>query len=318
MDTPMNAVTHAAPSLSAWTQLRTLLLREWMQHRFGWTMMLLIPFALAVVSVPVMQFPPPGSEDRPPDVAIPMIVALASVLGTAAVMLVVATVASLIFAIASPRRDHGDRSIEFWMSLPVPHSASLGLPLGLHLLVVPAAAMMIGWLLGHALALLVAMRLGVLAEWAALPWGGLFVATLAIAARIAGGMVLAALWFAPLLMLVVLAYALLKLWGEIALGAAFIVAAVAESRFGIRTVGGWFASMAEGAATAFPIGDSSGSNITPETLPEDLVRMPGLLVVDFGRSLVELASPTFIGGLVVAGALFAVLVVWRQRGGGMG
>jgi ABC-2 type transport system permease protein len=311
----MNAVT----SLPVRAQLRTLLLREWMQHRFGWTMMILVPFAIAVLAIPVSSFQTAdmASGEGPPPEALPIIAALAGVLGTASVMLVIATVASLFFAVDSPRRDHRDRSVEFWMSLPVPHSASLGLPLALHLLVVPAAAMMIGWVLGHAIALLVAMRLGVLAEWAALPWGSLLPATLAITARMASGMVLAALWFAPILMLAVLAYALLKLWGEIALVAALVVATIAEQRFGIRTIGAWFEAMGQGVVSAFPLGGSEGSSITPETLPEDLVRMPGLLALDFLRSLGDLASPTFLGGLVVAGALFAALVVWRQRAGGM-
>lgn len=311
----MNAVS----SLPVWTQARTLLLREWMQHRFGWTMMVLIPFAIAVLIVPVASFQSAdmAAGEGPPQEAIPLIIALASVLGTAAVLAIVATIASLLFAVTSPRRDHGDRSVEFWLSLPVPHSASLGVPLGLHLLAIPALAMLAGWVLGHALSLLIAMRLGVLGEWAALPWGDLFPAMLAITLRMGAGMVLAALWFAPILMLVVLAYAVMRLWGEIALVAAMVVATIAEQRFGIRTIGAWFEAMGQGVVTAFPMGRTDGLNITHESMPGDLARMPGLLARDFGDSLAALASPVFAGGLIVAAALFAVLVLWRQRSGGM-
>lgn len=304
------------PALPFRTQAKTLLLREWMQHRFGWAMMILVPLVIAALTIPVAQFSPAAEGEGPEPQAIPLIVALAGVLGSAGVLATVAVIASLIFAVTSTRRDHGDRSVEFWLSLPVPHSAALGVPLGVHLLVVPTLAILAGWVLGHAISLLVAMRLGVVGEWLALPWGGLLLGTLSIAVRMAVGLMLSALWFAPLLLMVVLAYALLRLWGLIALAALFVVGAVAEARFGIRTFGAWLEAMAEGVTTAFPGGPSHGLNITAETLPEDLLRMPSLLVTDVLHSVAALASPVFAGGLLVAAALFYALVVWRQRGAG--
>jgi ABC-2 type transport system permease protein len=46
-------------------------------------------------------------------------------------------VTSLFIALGSPRRDHGDRSIEFWLSLPSGHGESLAAPMLVHLLLVP-------------------------------------------------------------------------------------------------------------------------------------------------------------------------------------
>ncbi len=308
---------NATPALSAWSRTKTLLLREWMQHRFGWTMMLLIPFAIAVLTIPVANYSVDSPGEGPPPEAVPLIVTLASVLGTAAVMAVVAVIASLIFAITSPRRDHGDRSIEFWLSMPIPHSASLGVPLAVHLLLVPAIALLIGFGLGHIIGFVVALRLGVLGDLPNLPWGSLYVAMLAVAVRMAAGLALAALWLAPLLMLMVLAYALLRLWGHIALAAATAVLATLESSFGVRTLGRWIESIFQGVASAFPHGNPEGMAFTAKTLPDDMARMPMVLIGDFLSSLAALASPTFIGGAALATALFMALVVWRQRGAGM-
>jgi hypothetical protein len=55
---------------------------------------------------------------------------------------VILWVSSLIIVSGLARRDHGDRSNEFfWMSLPVGHGTSLAVPLAVHLLLVPAAVL---------------------------------------------------------------------------------------------------------------------------------------------------------------------------------
>ncbi|WP_205702797.1 hypothetical protein, partial [Rubrivivax rivuli] len=51
---------------------------------------------------------------------------------------------SVIIVAGMARRDHSDRSVEFWLSLPATHSASLAAPLVVHLLLVPAAALLAG------------------------------------------------------------------------------------------------------------------------------------------------------------------------------
>jgi hypothetical protein len=122
-------------------------------------------------------------------------------------------VTSLFIATATPRRDHADRSIEFWLSLPTSHSESLAAPLLVHLLLVPAAALLAGLACGLVVSLVTVGRVVSLGEWFSLPWGSLAMGMAALVARVMAGLPLATLWMLPLLLAAMLANAFFKRWG---------------------------------------------------------------------------------------------------------
>ena len=297
-----------------------LMQREWLQHRFAWAMMTLLPIALAVLPLSF------GSVELDDDVLsrtgpeLALLLGTISVVATMAVIFMLVWVTSIFITTSLPRRDHADRSVEFWLSLPTGHGESLGVPLLVHLVLVPAAAVLIGLLGGYAISLVLVSRFAGLGQWLELPWGSLIAATLALAGRVIAGLPLAALWLLPLVLLAMLANALFKRWGLPVLAVGLgLSSLVLKSVFGqdalMRAIGKL------GATAGTSIMGASGQNITFSDHPapaENLAALPGWALHDLGAALKDLASLQFAAAMVVSGLLFAALVLWRQRGAGGG
>ena len=105
-------------------QFRTLLLREWMQHRRGWQVLMAVPLVvLALVAVFGTLHVQVEDLDVGPDAPGPLPMALAAVAGVGMLSLGLAWAASMLQSPGLARRDVQDRSIEFWLSLPTSHSS---------------------------------------------------------------------------------------------------------------------------------------------------------------------------------------------------
>ncbi len=194
-------------------RFKTLLLREWMQHQRGWWVLMALPFVLIVVAGLFGQVQFDLNDHGRVDVPPPVAVALAAWVGLGAVTLLLAWLASMLQSPGLARRDAQDRSIEFWLSLPIGHAQSLGATLLMHLLLWPWLALLVG-LAGGAVAslLIVSKAFGVVA-WFALPWATLVPALLMLALRVMLGVLLATLWLSPLILGTMAASAWLKRWG---------------------------------------------------------------------------------------------------------
>ncbi len=287
----------------------TLLHREWLQHRFGWTLLTLVPMSLAVL---LLSFGQIELDDN----AFPAFVALASIAATTAVTFAVLWLAAIILMTGLARRDHADRSIEFWLSLPTSHVQSLAAPLLMHLVLVPAAALLAGLAGGYIVSLVVVSRLMGFAAWMALPWGDVVAATLALAARVLVGLPLATLWLLPLMLMVVLATAWFRRWGWVVLAVAFGLGNLATQYwFGSPLLNDALAALLRQAGQAL-IASSAykfGAQQPGELLAR-LQALPGWALSDLAGALRSLASPLLAGGLLVSAGLFALLVDWRRRG----
>lgn len=297
--------------------LKALLQREWLQHRLGWTLLVALPFGLALLVASFAQVEVEGARLPSPD-AMPAMVALAATAGTTIVLFAIAILTSFVILSGLARRDHGDRSIEFWLSLPVSHSAALGVPLATHLLLVPAAAIGIGWLAGQVLGLLAVSRLAGVGGWLALPWPELLAATLALALRLLAGLPLAVLWVLPIVMVLVLLGAWFKRWGWIVLLVGFGVASLFDQLLSGRR---WLADavvelMRQGGRALLGAGGQGLRIEGGGDVIGSLRLLPGVAWHDFVAALGALASPWLAGGLLVAAGCFALLVQWRQRGAG--
>ena len=189
----------------------TLMLREWMQHRRGWMVLVALP-ALIMLGIGLsghMEIQFDGSESL--NGPLPVAGALAAV--CTLLTLFLAWGAALLQSPSLARRDVQDRSIEFWLSLPVGHVQSVGATVLTHLLLLPWAAIAFGLTAGLVTSLLVVASLfgpGAIVE---VPWGLLLAAGVAAALRLALGVLLASLWLSPLILGTMAASAWLKRWG---------------------------------------------------------------------------------------------------------
>ena len=297
-----------------------LMQREWLQHRFAWAMLIAVPLALAVLplSFAEIEFNAEMAGRSAPDLA--ALVAMISIVATTAILFLLVWVTSLFLMSSLARRDHADRSIEFWLSLPTGHAESLAVPLLVHLVLVPAAALLAGLLGGYAVSFLMVSRFVGVGEWLALPWGALLAGTLSMGVRVIAGLPLATLWLMPLILLAILSNALFKRWGLPVLAVALGLGSVVLQRvFGQPILGELMSALSRGAGLSLAGASGQDMTINERTSPaQALAEMPAWAAHDLLAALREAASPLFLGALVVSAGLFFAVLLWRQRGAGSG
>jgi len=301
-------------------KFKTLLLREWMQHQRGWLVLLALPLLL-VVGFGLFGQLHFDMEDGQPDLPLPMGAWAAATLGTAGLTLLLAWAASLIQAPGLARRDMQDRSIEFWLSLPVSHSQSLGATLLMHLVLWPCLALLVGVAGGLLASLLIVSKLFGIGAWFSLPWGALVPALAMLVLRLMLGMVLATLWLSPLILGTMAASAWLKRWGlPVVVGGIVGGGLVLEKVYGNPIVWQTLQLLGERASQALMVADRSGGGPKGLVIHSDsdlegvLGIVPGWLLHDAGSALAQLASPAFLAAVAVAVLAFGALWLRRQRG----
>jgi hypothetical protein len=294
-----------------------LMQREWLQHRFGWALMAGIPLLLAAALVAFGQVELGADLVEKAGPNLPLMMAAVSIVGGTAVIFLVVCFSAWIIVAGLARRDHADRSVEFWMSLPVSHTQSLAVPLLVHLLLVPAAALLVGWVVGHLISLLMVGRMAGLGAWFALPWGAMLTATGAVLLRLLAGLPMALLWWSPLILLVVLMTAWFKRWAWVILGVGVGLGSVLLERlFGQPLLAQTLLGYLRQGGHALVNGGQGGFVVGPGLREgaDSLALAPSWAWTDFTLSLGDLASPMLLGGLLFAAGCFALLVHWRQRG----
>lgn len=300
----------------------TLMRREWLQHRTGWLLLVSLPVLLMLALAAFggaavhLQFGPASLDlkdlqDAP--------AALHTLMWSSALPALVGTMVLLAVAIQLPglaRRDVQDRSIEFWRSLPVDDRQAVAALLTMHLLVLPAGALLVALAAAQLLSLLtVSFSVGPLA-WLTQPWWQLLPALLAVATRVLLGLLLAVLWASPLLLGVMAASAWLKRWGMPVVGLGLLLGVqLLDPRLPQPVFGPALQRLALEVQHAFiarPMLEQA-----PIHNPDDLVslalpEMPVWALHDAGQALARLASPALLPVLLGAAAGFALLV-WRRR-----
>lgn len=297
-------------------KLIPLLRREWLQYRFGWALMVAIPLAIALLLLSFGDIQIGADDAARVGDKMPPLLAVASIAGSAAVLFIIACFSSIIIVAGMARRDHSDRSVEFWLSLPATHSASLAAPLLVHLLLVPAAALLAGMAGGLLVSLVLVTRVVGISEWFSLPWFELLPAVLALAARLLAGLPLAILWLSPLILLVVLLSAWFRSWSWVILGVGIGLGSQLLNRlFGQPMLSDVTLGLLKQARGALVHGGESFALKSGEG-GAALGQLPAWALHDLGSALRELPSPLLLGGLLFAAGCFYLLVLWRERGAG--
>ena len=283
-----------------------LLRREWMQHHRGWLILAGIPMLLALLLVP---FGTIQIDEVPPASLLASLALQAYV----ALVMVVAWSAVLFQAPGLARRDQQDRSIEFWLSLPTSHWQSVAATVLMHLLLMPLMVLLIAFACGQLVAMALVLRLaGVsgLGELGLLSWGGVSAVALL---RLLSGMVISALWTAPLVLITMAASAWLKRWGIPALVALIGLGSLVEQQtWGThrlwQVLTGWFT---RGSEALLPLAWPDFKRAVFDQA--DVVgAYQQWLWKDIGRIFSELATPAFALALVVAALGFGLLVLRRS------
>ena len=288
---------------------KTLLLREWMQHHRGWLAVMFVP-PLLILAVFLFS---DKSHIHP---HIPVALMVGTIVATTVLVFFVTWIVTFIQASGLARRDHQDRSIEFWLSLPVSNATSVGSTLVMHALLVPLMALGVGYLCSLVVGLIgVTLTTGV-ASLADVPWTSTLVGSMATLVRVAFGTVLGALWVLPLLLLAMAASAWLKRWGVPVLAAALLAGHVALSQvYGITIIGSTITELFNNAMLSLIHGAPPGFN--PKNAEELFLNgwpvTPHWLVGDAMASVAELASPLFLFALITSAVCFGLLVLRRSR-----
>ncbi|MCY7314605.1 MAG: hypothetical protein LH480_03030 [Rubrivivax sp.] len=300
--------------------LLPLMQREWLQHRMAWALLMLLPLAIALLPLMLanIQIESDLASRTSPDLA--LILGTLSIVVTAAVIFLLLWVTSLFITSGVPRRDHADRSVEFWLSLPTGHAESFVAPLLVHLVLVPAAALVVGLLGGYAISAVLVTRFVGIGEWLALPWALVLSGTGALVLRVMAGLPLAALWLMPLVLLAMLANALFKRWGLPVLAVGLGLGSVLlQQVFGQPLLGQVLAGLGNNAARSLMGASGQSLEFTDRApLAPVLASVPQWAGNDLLAAVRDLANPLFIGAMAVSAALFTALVLWRQRGAGVG
>jgi ABC-2 type transport system permease protein len=278
---------------------KTLLLREWMQHRIGWLLLAALPLALVLLLL--LPFGEVTLGNTPSQLVAAMTLGVFAI-GTGAQ-------AWLVVALQAPglaRRDAQDRSIELWRSLPVGDATAISATLVAHHLLMPLAVMCAAGVAGLLAAVLVVVR-GY--GWQALDLHHLFGMFAAGLPRVVLGSVLASLWASALLLPLMAASAWLKRWGvPVLVGAVGAAGLWLDKAYhqtwlldGVRELFFNFAAALVPLAQGFE--DRHGAEVAPDWF-----------WLDAQHRLADLGTPLFAVALLLAATGFGLLVLKRQRG----
>jgi hypothetical protein len=280
---------------------KTLLLREWMQHRMGWLLLALLPPAIVLPLSMFGQIQVSGQEPV-------NLVAMVTMGGFTLFMAGLAWVTAGFQAPGLARRDTQDRSIEFWRALPAGDRTSVAATLCAHLVLMPLAVMAVGLVTSLALASIVVLRIFGPAGLPALDLGYLGSMVLAALPRLAAGSLLASFWAATVLLPMMAASAWLKRWGvPVLLTALWGGGNVLDKAYGqawlLNAVVTPFQRFANALVPLRVDGDKfPGLSATPIWFWHDLL-----------SELQALASPAGLWALAVIALSFWLLVLRRQR-----
>jgi hypothetical protein len=303
----------AAHTMTTTSRFNTLLLREWMQHHRGWLALMLAPPLILLLVVPfgTVEF---GPGELGPLPAVGMM--LAAMFGVPALVLGITAIALLFQTPGLARRDRQDRSIEFWLSLPTSHSASVAAPLLMHLVVVPLLALAIGASFSYAIGFALLWKVFGSAQALALPWGTLLAVGLTGLLRGLLGVLLALFWLMPLLLATMAASAWLKRWGMPVLALVLALGhKLLATLYGITIVGDTLSALGRQAGLAMLHGKPPTPRGSAEAAIAWMAEAPRWFAADALDALHELAQPLALFALAASAACFALLVLRRSRSG---
>jgi hypothetical protein len=303
-------------TMDSFKTFRSLLLREWLQHRTGWLVLMLLP-SLLMAALSLLDGEGLDVQVGSRISQLPLLLqTLGWTVATTGLALLLVGLSVLFQLPGLARRDQQDRSLAFWQSLPVSDVQGVGATVLMHLLLLPALVV------GAALlgAQLVAMQAIVLHHgllpWLQQPWPLLLASLLLVLARLWLGLLLAVLWLSPLLLLSMAASAWLKRWAMPVFAAASLLGVYwLDARLPLPLVGPALQRIGTEALYALlapDLFDGPRRLGLEADLAATVAALPAALLQDAARVLASAATPGFVLALL-GGALGFLLLVLRRR-----
>lgn len=295
------------------TRFKTLMLREWLQNRWTW---LVVLAALPVLALGTLPFGEVRMDKEIPAVAHTLLALGAPAVATL-IMVLLAWATVLFMATGLARRDQQDRSVEFWMSLPGHHHEHIGALYVMHALVFPLAALVLGLLAGLLFSPLVVLKFGGMAALGNVSYAALLPQL--VAPFLAGllSVLLAPLWLASTVLLLMALSAWVK---RLALPLLAVLATFLANwpgtapsfREAMQTYGAYVGTLVDGPVRVYAA--ALGSVVPHGTIGGDEA-LRGLGLAEYAqRAIGELASLPFLISTTVALLSAAALIARRRRG----
>ncbi len=301
----------------------TLMKREWLQHRIGWLVLMVLPSAimmgLSLIDAKGLQVQVDGDgTNLPPLALLPIPLQTVGWMAATAVLAFVLAMLSVLGQLAGlARRDIQDRSIEFWRSLPVNDAQAVGATVLMHLIVLPGLALVAGTLGALVVgAVAISLQHGFNA-WLLQPWWQVAPAMVMLLLRMLLGLILVMAWLSPFLLLMMAASAWLKRWAvPVVVVGSVLAVQIGDRYLPVPLFQPVFKRLASEAMEAMLSSHSlRGLGLHfegPADITAALPRLPAGLLADAGHVLANAATPAFLAALAV-GAMGFGLLVWRRQ-----
>ena len=302
----------------------TLMKREWLQHRIGWLVLMVLPtlitLGLGLLDGNGMHVQVDGDgTNLPPLAQLPIpLQTLGWVAATSVLAFVLAMLSVLSQMAGVARRDVQDRSVEFWRSLPVGDGQAVGATLLMLLLVLPGLTIVAG-AVGAILvgALSISLHHG-FSAWLLQPWWIVAPGMVLFVLRSLLGLLLAMAWLSPLILLTMAASAWLKRWAIPVVVASTVAGVQLADRYLPVPIFQPVLKRLSTEALEAVISSHTLRGMHFESPAEMAAALPGLsagLLADAGHVLASTATPAFAAALAGAALGFWLMVLRRQRAG---
>ncbi|MGL6040187.1 MAG: hypothetical protein ACRC01_03180 [Deefgea sp.] len=276
-------------------QIKTLMLREWMQHRRSWLLLGMWTPVIAWALLYLVLFYQGMPQFNSASISDAAKVASFGVSAQSSMVLYIALVGVLLTIPGLPYRDKDDKSLSFWRSLPINEAGAVIVPVLMNALLLPLLAIV----LAIGLNLLLSAPLWI-SSWTAQSGVNVLLAFVGFSLQA----LLSLMWFLPLVLLLALGNSTIRRWGiVIVLIGAFMAQSLLgslsnyapASRFVDIYFSGLFGVMNQIELDRFL---GAGSNI-----PEQI-----------GNLLRFAINPPFVITLLISGLCLAALILRRKAG----
>jgi len=276
-------------------QIKTLMLREWMQHRRSWLFLGLWTPVIAWALLYLVLFYQGMPQFNSSTISDAARVASFGVSAQSSMVLYIALIGVLLTIPGLPYRDKDDKSLSFWRSLPINEAQAVIVPVLMNALFFPL------------MAIVVALGLNVL--FSAPLWGSGLTASMGVNVLLALlgfslQALLVLLWFLPLVLLLALGNSTIRRWGIVII---LICAFMLQSLLGSL-------SHYAPASRFVDIYFSGLFGVMNQVELERFLAADSTLLMQIGNLLRFAINVPFVITLLISGLCLAALILRRKAG----
>ncbi|QZA77379.1 hypothetical protein K4H28_13980 [Deefgea tanakiae] len=276
-------------------QIKTLMLREWMQHRRSWLLLGLWTPVIAWALLYLVLFYQGMPQFNSVTISDAAKVASFGISAQSSMVLYIALVGVLLTIPGLPYRDKDDKSLSFWRSLPINEASAVIVPVLMNALLLPL------------LAIVSALGLNVLLSaplWVSGLTASMGVNVLLALLGFSLQALLVLLWFLPLVLLLALGNSTIRRWG---------IVIVLIGAFMVQSLLGSLSHYAP-ASRFVDIYFSGLFGVMNQVELERFLATDSTLLMQIGNLLRFAINVPFVITLLISGLCLAALILRRKAG----